>query len=181
MGVSLSAGSIAAILSGCEVDHSDDWTPGFFTKAQADFILEIGETLLPRTSTPGAKDALVVRYLDTIRPLRYTSEDNDQYKEKINAFIEQTRADLGGDFIKSDPEVRLAWLTDLDKRSFEAVRDNPELTGDKRPFYLTLKEQILGGYFSSEIVAKEYFAFDPVPGRYDACVPYEEIGRAWAL
>ena len=36
------------------------------------------------------------------------------------------------------------------------------------------------GYFSSEKVAKDVLNYDPVPGRYDPCIPLEQVkGRDW--
>jgi hypothetical protein len=33
------------------------------------------------------------------------------------------------------------------------------------------------GYFTSEQVGRNVLHYDPVPGRYDACVPIDEVGR----
>ena len=178
MGVSLTGGTVSAILAGCQVDKSTDWVPGFLTDHEAEFIRELGETILPKTNTPGAKDAMVDRFIDTIRPLRFSAEDNTAYKQKLNEFIQLANTELGNEFVKVSSDKKLAWVTAVDKASYEAIRNNAD---GERPFYLALKEQILGGYFSSEIVAKEYFEFDPNPGSYEACIPYSEIGRAWAL
>ena len=181
MGIGLSASSISVMLAGCEVDTSDDWIPTFFTPDEAVFIRDMGETMLPRTHTPGAKDAKVERYLDTIRPLRYTPEENEKYKEQLSVFIEEANSFFGNSFVKAKPEFQLEWLTTIDKAAYAILQAEPELPEDKRPFYLTLKEHILSAYFSSEVVAKEFFAFDPIPGRYESCIPYTEIGKAWAL
>ena len=177
----LSAGAISTILAGCEVDTSDNWTPTFFDNDEIKFLEEFSETLLPKTETPGAKDAFVVRYLDTIRPFRYTEEENKGFKEELASFIELTQTEIGKKFIKASPQTQLEWLTAYDQKCFDQVKENPDLPEAEKPFYLSLKSLILGGYFSSEAVAKEYFAWDPIPGRYDACIPYEDVGRAWAL
>ncbi len=181
MGASLSSSTISALLAGCKVDTSESWIPTHFNQVEVDFISELGETILPKTSTPGAKDAMVERFLDTVRPLRFSPEENQKFKSDLNTLMEQAKSDLGKDFVKASPEKRLEWVTSLDKSSFDAIKAQPKMPDEEKPFYLSLKEQILGGYFSSEIVAKEYFAFDPIPGRYDPCMPYEEVGRAWAL
>jgi hypothetical protein len=181
MGASLSTGTIAALVAGCKVDNSIDWEPAFLTHDQVSFMDELAETILPKTKTPGAKDALVTRFIDTIRPLRFSNEDNEEFKTNLDAFIQNATQELGKDFVKVSAEKRLEWVTGVDKASYEMIKNKDDEHDLERPFYLSLKEQILGGYFSSEIVAKEYFEFDPVPGRYDGCIPYEDIGRAWAL
>ena len=181
MGVTLSSSTIAALIAGCKVDTSIDWEPVFLTPDEAVFLDELGETILPRTNTPGAKDAMVTRFIDTVRPLRFNTEDNEKFKSNMDAFIRQASAELGKDFVKVTSEKKLEWVTAVDKASYEAIRDKKDMPKEERPFYLSLKEQILGGYFSSEIVAKEYFNFDPIPGSYAGCIPYADVGRAWAL
>lgn len=180
-GASMSSATIAAIMSGCKADTADSWTPGFLSATEAEFIREIGETILPKTKTPGAKDALVDRFLDLIRPLRFTSEENVQFKTTLAEFMQLAKQELGKDFVNVSPEKKLEWVTAVDKASYIAVSNRSESESQELPFYLSLKEQILAGYFSSEAVAKEYFIFDPVPGTYKACIPYEEVGKAWAL
>jgi len=95
--------------------------------------------------------------------------------------MEKAKQDLGKDFVKASPEKRLEWVTSIDKSSFGIVTAQPKDSKTEKPFYVTLKEQILAGYFSSELVANDYFAFDPIPGRYDPCIPYADVGKAWAL
>jgi len=181
MGASLSASTLASLLEGCKVDTTESWVPAYFSADEAHFISELGETILPKTSTPGAKDAMVERYLDTVRPLRYSSEENTQFKKEVNDLMDQAKKDLGKDFVKATPEKQLEWVNTIDKNAYDALKANPKMPAEERPFYLSLKEQILAGYFNSETVAKNFFAFDPIPGRYDPCIPYEQIGRAWAL
>ncbi|MEO6132231.1 MAG: gluconate 2-dehydrogenase subunit 3 family protein [Saprospiraceae bacterium] len=181
MGATLSASTISALIEGCSVDTSATWSPKYFSADEVKFISELGETILPKTKTPGAKDAMVDRFLDTVRPLRYSAEENEKFKKDVDALIAQSKKDLGKDFAKVSPEKRLEWVNAIDKASYDALKAHPEMKSEEKPFYLSLKEQILGGYFSSEIVAKDFFAFDPIPGRYDPCMPYEQVGRAWAL
>ncbi len=181
LGTTLSASTIAALIEGCTVDSSDQWKPAFFSQEEIAFLLSLAETILPTTETPGAKEALVHRYLDTIRPLRYKTEENEAFRQALKSFIDEAKAALGTSLHKASENKRLAWVVTTDKNAFDAILDKKEIPEADRPFYLTLKEQILAGYFSSEAVAKNYFAFDPIPGRYDPCIPFADIGRAWAI
>lgn len=51
---------------------------------------------------------------------------------------------------------------------------------DAPPFFLTLKELTIAGYYTSEIGATEELRWDPAPGRIDLDVPFSEVGRTWA-
>jgi hypothetical protein len=42
----------------------------------------------------------------------------------------------------------------------------------------SLREITIFGYYTSEAATKE-LNFEELPGRYNGCVPMEEVGRAW--
>ena len=42
---------------------------------------------------------------------------------------------------------------------------------------LTVQELVITGYFTSEQVGKTVLHYDPIPGRYDACIPISEVGN----
>lgn len=58
--------------------------------------------------------------------------------------------------------------------------EEPDVAPDAPPFFRQLKELTLAGYYTSEVGATEELRWNPAPGRYDADVPYSDIGRAWA-
>ena len=181
LGLTLSAGTIAAILSGCHADDTTEWDPVFLSAQEVSFIDELAETILPKTKTPGAKDAGVTRYIDTIRPLRFNEEDNAKFKSDLALFMSKAKEETRNDFVRLSASKKLEWVTAVDKASFQLLDENNGIHPEQRPFYLVLKEMILAGFFSSEIVAKHFFEYDPVPGKWEACIPYEDVGRAWAL
>jgi hypothetical protein len=37
------------------------------------------------------------------------------------------------------------------------------------------------GYFTSEVGATQVLRYDPVPGAYHGCIPFEEVGKTWAI
>ena len=45
-------------------------------------------------------------------------------------------------------------------------------------FFLQIKELTVVGYFTSELVGKTVLKYDPIPGRYDPCMPLSEVGNA---
>jgi hypothetical protein len=49
------------------------------------------------------------------------------------------------------------------------------------PFFRTMKELTLIGYYTSEPGATKELRHVPVPGRYEGCVPFTKIGRTWAV
>ena len=53
------------------------------------------------------------------------------------------------------------------------------LIGDPS-FWRIMKELTLLGYYWSEAGATQELKYDPVPGKWEACVPFEDIGKTWA-
>jgi gluconate 2-dehydrogenase gamma chain len=49
------------------------------------------------------------------------------------------------------------------------------------PFFRTMKELTIVGYYTSEVGATVELRHEAVPGRHQGCVPFTEIGRAWAV
>jgi hypothetical protein len=50
----------------------------------------------------------------------------------------------------------------------------------QKTFFHLIKELTLTGYFTSEKIGKEITHYDPVPGRYQGCIPLAEVGnKAW--
>jgi gluconate 2-dehydrogenase gamma chain len=59
-----------------------------------------------------------------------------------------------------------------------------EVRGPERPevpFFRTMKELTIVGYYTSEVGATVELRHEAVPGRHQGCVPFTEIGRAWAV
>ncbi|MGH2553929.1 MAG: gluconate 2-dehydrogenase subunit 3 family protein [Chitinophagaceae bacterium] len=47
-------------------------------------------------------------------------------------------------------------------------------------YFTMMKHLTLWGYFTSETGCREALRYNPVPGRYEGCVPYNKGDRAWA-
>ena len=52
--------------------------------------------------------------------------------------------------------------------------------GDAHAGYRDLKALMLRLYSASEIGASQELIYDPVPGEWIPCPPFEEVGRTWA-
>ena len=49
------------------------------------------------------------------------------------------------------------------------------------PFFRTMKELTLAGYYTSQVGATKELRHEPTPGRYEGCMPLEKVGRTWAV
>jgi len=130
-------------------------------------IVALADTILPRTDTPGAVDLGVVPWIDTVVAGYFTEAQRTQFHAGLAAIEDYSRLTVGAPLETLSSGVRAGIVTFLDAGC-----------GIKAPTpaqhaYVQLKELILYGYFTSEIVQKELLHVVVVPGRYDPSVPLE--------
>jgi len=160
-------------LSGCKAPAKEKR----FLIGEADLPLldEIGETILPATvESPGAKAAQVGSFIQKMVNDCYGTGEAVLLLEGLEQLDQRSRTEFGNGFLGLDPEQRLAVLTPLDQEARE------ERSLGHPHFFGMLKELTLWGYFSSEVGATMALRYNPVPGRYEGCVPYTGE-NAWAL
>jgi hypothetical protein len=194
LGGALSASTIAAVMSGCKPSSTTaDWLPDHLAPDQAQTVAEIAERIIPTTTTPGAKAAMVDRFIDSY--LR------DVASEEVQAEFNAGLSDLAG-LAKSKFKKKFVELTDADKDAVlmemsggsTATKSEAEKATelgnegeqaititDQRRFFDLMRELTITGYFTSEIGATQALKLDAIPGEYQGCVPYADIGGAWAI
>lgn len=157
-----------AFLSGCKSATSDALT---FTKEDIAFLNEVAETILPKTNTPGAKEANVGEFMTVIV--------KDCYKpEEAKVFMEGMVALKGKSFMDKTPEERTKLLTELDA---EAKAFQEKKKPEEMPHYFRMmKELTLWGFFTSEVGATKVLRYVAVPGKFEGCVDYKKGDKAWA-
>jgi len=175
MGYAVSASAVSAVVAGCEVNQEPSWTPAVLSQEQSDMLAEITERILPRTTTPGAKDVYVHRFIDVLLDKYMPKDEVDQFIKGLDSVNTKSQAAYQKPFIDLSDENKDAILTDLHAEA-EKMGRTPT------PFFNAVKELTLVGYFTSEKVGKEVLNWDPVPGKYDNCIPLEQNGGVnWAI
>ncbi|MGV3539043.1 MAG: gluconate 2-dehydrogenase subunit 3 family protein [Rufibacter sp.] len=149
-----------------------------FNKDQVAFLDEVGETILPTTSTPGAKAAQVGAFMATMVQDCYTKEDQQVFMKGLDQLEEASKKKFNKGFLEATPPQRTQLLTQLDNEQKEHQK-NKEKDAPNHYFRM-MKELTLLGYFTSEVGATQALRYLPVPGKYDGCMPYKKGDRAWA-
>ncbi|HEU4375831.1 MAG TPA: gluconate 2-dehydrogenase subunit 3 family protein, partial [Telluria sp.] len=130
---------------------------------------EISETILPRTDTPGAKDAAVGAFIARYSAACYEPAQLGILKQGIGTLDALIRAKAGTDFLHATPAQRQALLIDIDLQA----RMHAKEPGQPVPHYFTLMKQLtLLGFFTSEPGSTRVLRYRPVPGKYKGIVPY---------
>ena len=177
MAVALSAGTISSIVSGCQVDTTEDWSPQFLSAEEVKLVSHVTERILPRTDSPGANDVLVHRFIDNAVKLNFTAEEQKQFVSGLAIFDDKCREIFDKIFIKCSPDNQDIVLTAISAEASEFKSNAP---GPEHIFPL-LKGMAIMGYFTSEKVAREVLVYDPIPGEYTGCIEYSEVNGTWAL
>ncbi|MFV0607195.1 MAG: gluconate 2-dehydrogenase subunit 3 family protein [Niabella sp.] len=151
----------------------------FFTKDEIAFLDEVAETIIPRTDTPGAKDAMVGEFMNVMVRDCYTPEDQKIFKEGIGKLEQQCQEKYNAGFMKIQPGQRTELLTAIDKEQKEYQANKNK--GDEKHYFRMMRELTLLGYFTSEQGATKALRYVAVPGKYEPCIPYAKGEKAWAL
>lgn len=169
-------GSSIFLEFGCSSSPSQK--PVFFDQKTVDLLNEIGETILPKTSTPGAKEAQVGFFMDIMVKDCYTKEHQLIFQEGIKSLEAEMKAQSGKSFMESSQEVRTKLLTKLDteQKSYTETK-KPE---DPPHFFRMMKELTLLGFFTSEVGSTKALRYVETPGSFNGDVPYKKGDRAWA-
>lgn len=178
LGYSLTAGTASALLGGCKASTSGDWQPSTLSQDELDLLAEVCETILPKTDTPGAKDALCHRYIDEMLSTFYTKEEKEYYLSSLQAFNQKSKDKFSKAFIALNANEREEIMGLLAKEAGE-YKDE---TGKKPHIFKAVQSATVSGYFTSEVGAKGGLCqFLPVPGPYQGCIDVATAGKAYVL
>ena len=163
-----------------------------FTAADIAFLDEIAETILPETSTPGAKAARTGAFMALMVTDAYTPRNRQIFRDGMQRLDEASQREHGASFVQARPEQRLALLQRLDVEqkaqldAREAARRSrapaapPPGPDEPLHYFRLMKELALLGYFTSEIGYRQAVRYVETPGRYDPCAPHKPGERIWA-
>lgn len=151
-----------------------------FTETNIQFLDEVGETILPTSeSSPGAKAAKIGEFMKTIVTDCYKAEEQTAFLNGIGQLNDAAKAAKGSAFMKLSPEDKKDFLVQLDKEAGEHDKNRED--GTPNHYFSMMKQLTLWGYFSSEIGATQALRYEEVPGKWEACIPYQKGDRAWAI
>jgi hypothetical protein len=165
---------------------------GTFTVADVALLDEIAETILPETSTPGAKAARTGAFMALMVTEAYTPRNQQIFRDGMTRLEETCQREYASSFVQARPEQRLALLQRLDAErqadidAVEAMRRSRAPAAPPQPpdapvhYFRLMKELALLGYFTSEIGYRQAMRYVETPGRYDPCAPHKPGEKIWA-
>lgn len=164
-----------AILTGCKSDTGKDQK---FSAEDVAYMDEIGDTILPTTSTPGAKAAKVGQFMTVMVNDCYEEKDQKLFKEGLGKLNDYSKKTYNGSFMDITPQQRHDLLVKLDAEQKEYMKTKKEK--DPGHYFRMMKELTMLGYFTSEIGTTKARRYIETPGKYDGNIPYKKGDKAWA-
>lgn len=131
--------------------------------AQMALVTALADTVIPRTSTPGAVDVGAPAFVDLLLAEWYPDQERQAILTGIDAWDARCRETHGNTFAALDEARRLAFLTLVDAETGPA--------GSPGAAYTAIKSGIVFGYVTSKQVAEAQRTMPIIPGRFDGCVP----------
>jgi hypothetical protein len=180
-GAAISMPFAAAILQGCESGAGSAVSGGlkYMTQKQFDVFNEVAERIMPKTDTPGAKDAGVTNFIDTMLSEFYPAAESKKYAAAIDDFDKSCEAANGKSFTEMTDDARDAYLKTVEDKAYKDAASGKDT---KDIFWFAAKQGTLMAFFFSKPGTTQVLQHVAVPGSYQGCVPLSEAGRGvtWA-
>ena len=136
---------------------------------------EIGETILPESAeSPGAKAAHIGNFMNTIVTDCYDMSEAETFRNGLVVITNSAKKQFNQSFVDLPASDKYSLIAGFDKESRDSIDDGSD------HFFTMMKQLTIWGYFTSEPGATKALRYNPIPGRYDACVVYSPGDKAWA-
>jgi glucoside 3-dehydrogenase (cytochrome c) hitch-hiker subunit len=162
-----------------------------FSAADVALLDEIAETMLPETSTPGAKAAKTGAFMALMVTDAYTDRQQQIFRSGLGQVDEACRNAHQVSFMQATPAQRLTVVEALDREQKSAMDARIPAPTTRAPappappdepahYFRMMKELALVGYFTSEIGYTKAMRYRESPGRFDPCAPLTPGEKSWA-
>lgn len=150
--------------------------PLSLSSTQRAILAEVAEHIIPKTDTPGAKDAGVPAFIELMINDCYKPIDQQSFMAGLSALESQnflgqsssgqidTLKKLEADtmaLMRSRNVKQVKVGDNVDKEAMDAAAQGV-------PFWRLAKELTLLGYFTSEVGVNASFVYEPIPGKFIA-------------
>jgi gluconate 2-dehydrogenase gamma chain len=137
------------------------------TPAQAAIAGAVADRIIPRTDTPGAADVGVPAFIDLLYGEFMTPAERKMLSDGLDEVDTAAKAAHGGSFTTLSADRKDTLLSAIARAE----------EGKDQGFFRLIRSATILGYFTSEQVGRNVLHYDPVPGRYEGCIPIDQVGR----
>lgn len=131
-----------------------DWMPKAMNAHQNEMVIQLTELIIPQTDTPGAKAALVNRFVDDVLD-DADARDQKEFVRGLTWVDERSRDLFGADFLGASPEQQNALLTIMSSGKNKSLMDQIGVE-----FFSSIKSMTITGYYTSEVGMRQELGDD---------------------
>ena len=164
-----------ALLSGQVL--RDTKAAGAFTDADIALLDEIGESIIPATSIPGAKSVHIGAFMTIMVNDCYNARQHVTFVDGLTKVNAASKAKYGKGYMDLSRAQRteLANALETEQRAQYANRGKDE----EVHYFRLMKELTILGFYSSEVGCTQALRYVEVPGAFHGDVPYKKGDPAW--
>lgn len=194
LGYAVTPATLAGVLSACRTEENESRQPLYLSPDGALIVEELGEALLPQTDTPGSKAVRAHAFVDVFLAKVALPADRSVFDAGMNHWQSGFEKEIGKSVAQATAEDFTAGLRTYLSVPEQRQAEIRQLINGPKPqepekaveyliykFLFTLKRLIMLGFYASEEIGEDVLSYLPVPGRYEACIPAEQVGNAWSL
>ncbi len=141
------------------------WSPSVLTPRQNEAVIALTELIIPATDTPGAKAALVNRFVDHVLSTA-DAKERSEFGRGLAWLDDRCRARVGKDVAGASAAELTTVLTPLAVEGTPAAEDAPGFA-----FFRAIKSMTITGYYTTEIGLRQELGDDGrmVLGAFEGC------------
>jgi hypothetical protein len=133
---------------------AEKWVPAVLTARQNDAVVALTELIIPETDTPGAKAAMVNRFIDQVLA-DAAPRQRDAFLAGLAWIDDRSRSEFGTAFEAAGVQQQTALLTRLADEENHAAGDSAGVE-----FFHAIKSMTITGYYSTEIGLRQELGDD---------------------
>lgn len=156
----------------------------FFSLGQMNLVAAMAETIIPRTESPGARDAGVPKFIELIVADWMNDQERAIFMSSLAAMESRIPAEHGKPFDQLSADLQLSILESMEDAASDSdwysATDGPKGYASDAPFICHVKELTIWGFFTSEVGSTQVLRYNPMPMVFNGDVELLPDESAWA-
>ncbi|GAB2542715.1 gluconate 2-dehydrogenase subunit 3 family protein [Spirosoma aerophilum] len=138
-----------------------------FSADQQTLVANLVDIIIPPTNTPGAREAGVDQFIDYVIGHCSAASQQELFLRGLQQTEQRSQAAFGKPFGELTTPQRIELVG--------------QLAQQEKPFFLSLRELTIVGYFTSEMGATKALDYIAIPGRFQGDIPLTSTQKSWAI
>ena len=151
------------------------------TNDQQSLVLNMAETIIPKTTTPGATDLGLDKFVWLMLDDCTKKDDQKAFFKGMGEFGDLVKKTYDKDFTDCTKEEKLSLLRTFESNN-KPEQKNPNPPADKYSkelpaYYRPVNDNTIIGYTESKYFMTKEIVYELVPGRYNAMYPVKNNSK----